>query len=414
MNSTSLHLFQGFGIELEYMLVRTSDLSVLPMTDQVLKAVAGEITEDVERDDLCWSNEIVLHLIELKTNGPAPALEGIEKSFHKDIKAINAILASHGGMLMPTAMHPTMDPVRETVLWPHGYSAVYHTYNRIFSCQGHGWSNLQSMHLNLPFAGDDEFGRLHAAIRLLLPIIPALTAASPIIEGKSTGFLDYRLEVYRKNQIKIPQLTGAVIPEPVFTIRDYESEILERCYQAIKPLDSEGLMQEEWLNSRGAIARFERNAIEIRIIDIQEAPSADVAIAALVASALKHMVSEDFTSYEMQKAWQTDALASIFLKTIEHADEAMIHNPDYLRAVGFNGAGPVTAGELWKYLFNKFLGEPSSNMNYFQKTLSTIVEKGPLARRILRRTGLKPSKTMIHDVYRELCSCLAEDRLFLP
>ena len=36
------------------------------------------------------------------------------------------------------------------------------------------------------------------------------------------------------------------------------------------------------MNSRGAIARFDRNAIEIRVIDVQECPKADLAIAIFI------------------------------------------------------------------------------------------------------------------------------------
>src|SRR5690606_7705226 len=114
------------------------------------------------------------------------------------------ILAPMGAMLMPTAMHPWFDPATETRLWPHEYSPVYETYNRIFGCQGHGWSNLQSMHVNLPFANDEEFARLHAAIRLALPILPALAASSPLVEGRVTGLADSRLDFYRFNSRRLP------------------------------------------------------------------------------------------------------------------------------------------------------------------------------------------------------------------
>src|SRR5690606_3311880 len=102
----------------------------------------------------------------------------------------NAHLAPLGGRLMPSAMHPWMDPLTQTRLWPHENSPVYEAFNRIFGCQGHGWSNLQSMHINLPFEGDEEFGRLHAGIRLILPILPALAASSPFVEGRATGLMD--------------------------------------------------------------------------------------------------------------------------------------------------------------------------------------------------------------------------------
>ena len=92
---------------------------------------------------------------------------------------------------MPTGMHPWMDPAREFELWPHGDREIYAAFDRIFDCRGHGWANLQSMHLNLPFADDDEFGRLHAAIRALLPLLPALAASSPFADGHARGLARY-------------------------------------------------------------------------------------------------------------------------------------------------------------------------------------------------------------------------------
>jgi hypothetical protein len=90
---------------------------------------------------------------------------------------------------------------------------VYEAFDRIFDCRGHGWANLQSAHLNLPFSDAEEFGRLHAAIRLLLPILPALAASSPVMDGRLTGRVDSRLDVYRHNARRVPQVSGRVVPE---------------------------------------------------------------------------------------------------------------------------------------------------------------------------------------------------------
>ncbi len=103
------------------------------------------------------------------------------------MKRINGVLEPLGARLMPSAMHPWMDPHREMVLWPHENSSIYEAFNRIFDCRGHGWANLQAVHLNLPFRGDAEFARLHAAIRVLLPLLPALAASSPFIDGRLPG-----------------------------------------------------------------------------------------------------------------------------------------------------------------------------------------------------------------------------------
>ncbi len=64
----------------------------------------------------------------------------------------------------------------------------------------------------------------------------------------------------------------------VFTEENYRRQIFQRMYDDIAPLDPDGVLQDEFLNSRGAIARFDRGSIEIRVINIQECPAADLAV----------------------------------------------------------------------------------------------------------------------------------------
>ena len=214
------HLFEVFGIELEYMLVNNLNFKVNPIVDKLLTLKNNTLTDDVDNDDIAWSNELVAHVVELKTNGPTKNLDTLANAFHKNVLEINALLSTLNTSLLPTAAHPLMNPLTDTQLWKHSYSEVYALYNRIFNCKGHGWSNVQSTHINLPFYDDSEFEKLHAAIRIILPIIPGLCASSPILEGKSTGFKDTRLEYYKTNQNEIPEMTGLVIPEQVFSKND--------------------------------------------------------------------------------------------------------------------------------------------------------------------------------------------------
>ncbi|HEU4929681.1 MAG TPA: glutamate--cysteine ligase, partial [Candidatus Krumholzibacteria bacterium] len=59
----TLGLFEGVGLELEYMLVREGSLDVLPACDQVMQAASGHYEAEVERGALAWSNELVNHVI---------------------------------------------------------------------------------------------------------------------------------------------------------------------------------------------------------------------------------------------------------------------------------------------------------------------------------------------------------------
>lgn len=404
----AIPLFQAFGVEIEYMIVHESSLDVAPIADQLLRDEDGNPSEEVEYDDIAWSNELALHVVELKTNGPVESLSGLAARFQANVNDINDRLGGIGARLMPSAMHPWMRPEVEMKLWPHGYNEVYEAFNVIFNCSGHGWANLQSCHLNLPFDGDEEFGRLHAAIRLLLPILPALTASSPVCERQLTPHLDHRLETYRHNADRIPQVAGVVIPEGFYTEQDYRQYILEPIYQTMAPLDMAGVLRHEWVNSRGAIARFMRNAIEIRVMDCQEQPAADVAICQLVSSVAKALTEETWSSLASQQNAETLRLRDIFLNVVDNADETMLIDPDYLQLFGWD-QGICTAGDLWRSLAERFPVEEKP----LRDALDTILQEGPLARRIVTALDDKLEQRL-PIVYRELCECLQQGRSFRP
>lgn len=404
-----LGLFEGFGVELEYMIVRRGDLSVAPVADRILAAVGGDAASEVELGTLAWCNELVLHVIELKTNGPAPSLAGLEGEFQAAVGRIRDILEPLDCRLLPTAMHPWMDPHHETRLWPHEHGAVYESYDRIFGCQGHGWSNLQSLHMNLPWKDGDEFGRLHAAIRLVLPILPALAASSPIVDGRVTGLADSRLAAYRTNQRRVPIIAGAVIPEPVFSPEEYREKILGAIYREIAPFDSDGILQHEWLNSRGAIARFDRQTIEIRVLDLQEAPPADLAIYALVVALLKALVEERWSDYDNHKRWPVEPLAAILDDTIRQGGQALIRDAAFLETLGFPEASLLGARELWRRLVERLIRSGDLESDGF---VEQWVRRETLAERIVAALGNEPSRDRIRRVYRMLADCLEGGRLF--
>jgi gamma-glutamyl:cysteine ligase YbdK (ATP-grasp superfamily) len=410
-------LFERLGIELEYMIVDSESLHVRPIADRVLFEVAGECLSEIEIGPIAWSNELALHVIELKTSEPAKSFANLASLFQEHVHRINRRLESKKARLMPTAMHPWMNPGSELHLWPHEYNPVYAAFDRIFGCRGHGWANLQSVHLNLPFANDEEFGRLHAAIRLLLPILPALAASSPIVDRRIGPLLDTRLEAYRKNSIRIPSVAGHVIPEAVFTCDDYRKQILEPMYTAIRPFDPEGILQHEWLNARGAIARFDRHAIEIRVLDTQECPAADLAICQVITLVLRELTDERWTSTVEQQQVAVEPLEQIFLDTIRHADKSVIRDRAYLRQFGVSESS-LSAAELWKHLIDYVshgliddpADEPGSRHVSPTCALRTILDEGPLARRILSQVDGDPDR--IDAVYRQLCDCLESGQMF--
>lgn len=406
----TLHLFQAVGVELEYMIVDANSLSVASIADRLIQAAAGNPEADPVFGPVTWSNELTRHLIELKTTDPAPSLAPVAAQFQGNVAHANDLLSRFGARLMPGAMHPWMDPA-EMQLWPYGPSEIYATFDRIFGCKGHGWANLQSMHINLPFAGDDEFARLHAAIRLVLPILPALAASSPIMDSRTTGLLDNRLDVYRHNSRRIPSVAGDVIPEPIYTEADYRARIFERIWGDLAPHDPEGILRDEWANSRGAIARFSRGSIEIRVIDVQECPAADLAICDAAVRAVRNLAMRPESEQTLLREWPVQRLLPIFLACVRDADEAIIADEEYLRVFGVR-TPDLTAGELWSRIADTvFNGAAPSE-------LQVMFDEGCLARRMLRVLGanspISIPRDRLQSLAERMCDSLASGRMLIP
>ncbi|HAZ11278.1 MAG: hypothetical protein A2X86_20630 [Bdellovibrionales bacterium GWA2_49_15] len=404
MSRKNLHLFEGVGLELEYMIVNAETLDVLPIVEKILKDHNhGELVDELDVGQIRWSNELVCHVLELKGPGPFTDLTIAAQAFSESVAHLNGYLGSHGAKLLPTGMHPWMNPLKETVLWPHGQKEIYDQFNKIFGCQGHGWSNLQSMHINLPFGTEEEFGRLHAAIRIILPLVPALCASSPIYEGRLHDHPSNRLIFYESNQARIPSITGGVIPGPVYTFHDYEL-LLKKMYQDIAPFDPDGVLQGPWLNSRGAILKFDYGCIEIRLADVQEHPRMDVAIASFIVALLREFVAEKYCSYSEQKLVTTELLRNVYDK----ANRFTVEQVPLSYAKLFGVTDTDSLPELLHAVFERVKGDLPA---FAVASLDHWFEHGTLAMRM--RVAFQRDKDL-KKLYQDLASCLQENRLFSP
>ena len=180
----------------------------------------------------------------------------------------------------------------------------------------------------------------------------------------------------------------------------------------IAPYDPDGVLRHEFLNSRGAIARFDRGAIEIRVLDVQENPRADTAIACFMTAVLKMLCRERWAPVEKIKNIATGTLADFFLAVIKDADATIIDNQEFLETFGLSGRGPQTARQIWRHLFESCLIDGDVDFET-AKPVETILEKGCLARRILKAVGKDERPEKLRQVYADLCNCLADGRMYL-
>lgn len=412
MSQKSFGLFEVWGIEIEYMIVDRETLDVRSIADVALRDASGgtDWVADVQDGRIDWSNELVSHVIELKCAQPVAKLDGLASEFERSLKRLQGVLDNHSACLMPGGMHPWMSPTTETKLWPHEGNEIYSAYDSMFNCKRHGWANLQSMHINMPFADENEFAQLMAAIRLVVPLVPALAASSPIYENRNGRRLSSRLAFYRGNSSKVPTMSGQIVPEAIFSIEGYRDAVLAPISRELRETNAPAALQaRDWLNARGAIARFDRMAIEIRVADAQENPRADLAIAAAVGTLVRNLVEQRGSTLLEQQTYPNKPLIEVFKQAVRNGPDAAVPR-EYARLFGHEFERLPTAGALCKQLLtNRFDGPVE-----LEEPLQHILREGTLAQRLLRSIGPDCHRHDIASTYRRLCACLAEARSFQP
>jgi carboxylate-amine ligase len=204
-----------------------------------------------------------------------------------------------------------------------------------------------------------------------------------------------------------------VIPEAIFSKRNYLNTVYEKIKADIAPHDPDHVLNPIWVNSRGAIPRFDRGSIEIRLMDIQECPTADMAIISLVIETIKAFVKEKFISLDEQMKMRTDPMAGLFERCMVSGQKTEVSNPEFLKAFGMAGDS-ATAIAIWKNVMDRLVKSGNTSLEKWKPELSVILNEGTLADRILKSIGDDVSEVSIKNTYRQLCGCLEQNKMFLP
>jgi gamma-glutamyl:cysteine ligase YbdK (ATP-grasp superfamily) len=394
-------LFEVAGLELEYPIVDDA-LRTRCLVGKAFRSIAGRAVSEVEMGTAGFSNELAAHVFEVKTLAPQRSLVRAESILRRGVARFSAVLREgFGARLLPTGMHPLMRP-SETMLWQGAGREIYRAYARLFPIRGHGWLNVQSCHVNLPFGSEEETVLLHNAIACLVPYLPALAASSPLVAGRLGRHVDNRLAFYAKNQRRVAAITAAVVPEYMRSYAQYRGEILRPIYRRLGRSAAARRLRHEWVNSRGAILRFDRRAIEIRVLDTQECVKMDVAIAAFVRAALRRLVGE-LREGRMQLP-EHGALVEDFRRVVAAGTSAAVRAP-HLAPFG-NGRVVAARDVLLELLDDSLPFLPPAERPYAELVRARL-RGGNLSERIRRAVERGGSREeAIRSTYLELADCL--------
>ncbi|MBC7130430.1 hypothetical protein H5T51_04320, partial [Candidatus Bathyarchaeota archaeon] len=268
-------------------------LRALPIADKVIKDFYGRIVNFVEKGSFAFGKELQLHVMEFKPTKPFRSPLTFEETMHSAVLTILDFLErKYDAMLLGTGMHPLLK-LEETGVWPHRHRQIYQAYSKIFNLKQHGWLNIQSFQLNLPYFSEERAILTHNMLANICAYLPAVAASSPIYEGRIGEYVDNRLYFYMENQKEVPSIAGAIIPEYAASFRQYRREVIERYSSDLAKAGADKcLLNKEWINSRAVVLRFDKKALEIRVMDEQECIKSDVALSCFIRALLRGFQKE--------------------------------------------------------------------------------------------------------------------------
>ena len=335
--------------------------------------------------------------MEIKANKPFKSPTEFEETMHKAVTTLGGIVKTQGASLLGMGMHPLLK-LEQTGVWPHYHKKIYDEYAKIFNLQQHGWLNIQSFHLNLPFQKEADAIAIHNQLCNLVAYLPAIAASSPFYEGKQGKDVDNRLQFYKVNQKEVPSITGEVIPEYVTTLENYRRDVIGGYSSAMEYAGAaKTLLNREWVNSRGIIFRFDRSALEVRVMDEQECVKSDVALACFVRSAIRGMLE---TNAELSPHY---LLVKDFNAIIKDGLKAETGSPH-----------GKTARIVCQHYLNLAQKHADSNEKKYLSLIKHRIDEGSLSEVVRKRVLVRAGKTNLHEAitntYSTLIKCLYDNQ----
>jgi gamma-glutamyl:cysteine ligase YbdK (ATP-grasp superfamily) len=385
------------GPEHEFSLV-DDRLQAKSVVDQAIKALGNRVANNVSVDGWSFGKELQTHVAELKANEPFRSPKRFEDTMYSAAVRVGDFLRKEFNVsLLGTGMHPFL-LLEETGIWRHRDRRIFDALSQVFNLRQHGWLNIQSYQLNLPYADEEDGIWLHNAIVNLVPYLPAVASSSPIIESKVGRFLDNRLYFYGASQREIPSITGDVVPEYVASFEEYWRRVISTYSSDLMVAGAPAvLLNREWINSRGAIFRFDRRAIEIRVMDEQECIKMDVALSCFIRSLLRGWLRDGLVHQSR------DILISDYRAIIRDGLSAQVKHP----------RGKTARDVLLDFL-TIARGSSTPDEREYLSLIERRVIQGSLSHMILRDTvksaGERSFRDSVLEVYLTLIKCLRDNR----
>jgi glutamate---cysteine ligase / carboxylate-amine ligase len=249
------------GVEEEFAILHPETLDLVPRFEQ-LRAAAVE--DAILREHI--TGELISSEIEI-ISGAGSNLGDALASQRERRRALFGLAAAQGVALGATGTHPWADYREQPIIDTEHYRRVEEGLKYV------AWrNNTFSLHVHVGVRDADRAVKVCDRLRGVLPLLLAISANSPYLDGRDTGLQSARTQSFTKSfpRCGVPDTFGSWA-----AYREY-IELLVRTHSIVE-------FTQVWWSVR---PHFRFGTVEVRICDAQSTAQESDALAALMVSCI--------------------------------------------------------------------------------------------------------------------------------
>ncbi|WP_017300918.1 glutamate--cysteine ligase [Nodosilinea nodulosa] len=254
----------------------------------------------------------------------------------------------------------------------------YHTYIE----QTYGTKVVTaSIHINFGIDDPEALMRAYRVLRLEAPLVLALTAASPFLNGRPTGWHSTRWGIFPQTPAQVP-----LFASHQHYIDWTEAQLALGTMQNVRHL---------WLSVRpnGENRPYDLNRLELRISDLVSDPIALLAVTALLELRIQAVLQDESIDPLRRSPFSAEAL-----EAVAAANETAAARDSLDATLTHWQSGEQTTARDWIQTLYEFYSPAASQLGIdaYLRPLTDILTQGNEAQRWLNayRLGMTPRQIM--------------------
>ena len=255
------------GVEEEFSILDPHTLELLPRFEELRDAAQAErlLAEGI-------TGELISSEIEIISGVGADLHDALARQRERR-KRLFALAEAHGVALGATGTHPWADYREQPIIDTEHYRRVEEGLKYV------AWrNNTFSLHVHLGVRGIDRAVRVCDRLRPVLPLLLALSANSPYLDGLDTGLHSARTQSFTKS------FPRCGVPDPFGGWRAYREYI-----EFLRDTNSIVEFTQVWWSVR---PHFSFGTVEVRICDAQANAQESEALAAMMVACIAQATRE--------------------------------------------------------------------------------------------------------------------------